>query len=329
VPDRAPVVTGASGTFSASTTNRAARANRRIHPTTGGFSLVHRLNLVGDDGARGSCVFPVSGEIPATLAAEAIGQLAAWVVMARAGFHLRPLPGLIGLVELAGAAPAGRTIELEAGIEPFEVAPAAPVVVHGRARIGDRVFVELRDCVSILLASEELDDPRRLADEFAQLGEPGRLPPAVALDDPVLAIEPVLLEVRRAEPPQLRAELLVPEQSRILDDHFPRKPVLPASVLLDRLVRLAAVLASETADDEAPGEGRHAPRSGDAPIRAGADDRAVVRDVKLRSFAPAGARLVLAVEAQIGRRGSFATRALLDGRSIASATIALTTRAAP
>ena len=105
---------------------------------------------------------------------------------------------------------------------------------------------------------------------------------------------------------RLRAVLHVPEAASYFDDHFPRRPVYPGTLLMDNLSTLALQLA------------------GDLPALHGSRLAvARVRDVKIRSFTAPGQALELEAHLQSssadGAQMKLAARA--DGRTIATARI--------
>jgi 3-hydroxymyristoyl/3-hydroxydecanoyl-(acyl carrier protein) dehydratase len=46
----------------------------------------------------------------------------------------------------------------------------------------------------------------------------------------------------------LQAQLAVPEQAAFFEDHFPRRPVFPATLLLDALLQLAVRVVGQAAN---------------------------------------------------------------------------------
>jgi 3-hydroxymyristoyl/3-hydroxydecanoyl-(acyl carrier protein) dehydratase len=254
-------------------------------------------------------VLPAALGASSCLVAEAIGQLGAWVAVAHSEFRERPIPALIGRVEVPSALTQGDKLELEVAVEWVDRGPRGAILMNGRAVARGRRVLELSDCLSPLFALDEFDDPERVRSGFALLCEPCVATPrafdwATAAADPMLDLAPQLVAVEGGPPARLRAEILLPTRSVLFDDHFPRKPVLPASLLLDRLARLAVSLAG-------PAQGADVPRA------------ACLGSVKLRAFVAPGARLELVVSARPGGLAPrlFDTRATLAGRPVASAAI--------
>ena len=99
------------------------------------FSFVDRIDAHAEGApVRGRYTIPATaGRFPPSLAAEAVGQLAAWVAMRRLGFRVRPVAGLAGETRYGSAFGPGDTLDLEVDLE---AATDPDVADHGRARGG-------------------------------------------------------------------------------------------------------------------------------------------------------------------------------------------------
>ena len=137
------------------------------------FSLVDRITaLEAGRWARGC--FAIPGELPAfmfCLVAESIGQLAAWVAMARSGFRRRPVAALSGEMRIVGEARPGEVLDLGVEIESWD--PDA-VAFGGWARLGDTPLLELRRCLGPKLPLEDFDSPEAVRGDFETLCGAGR-----------------------------------------------------------------------------------------------------------------------------------------------------------
>ena len=100
------------------------------------FSFVDRIiDIEADSRARGCFAVPAGlPHFSPCLVAEAIGQLAAWVAMARDDFRRRPVAALAGEGRIMGNATAGETLELGVEIEDWD---DDAVAYAGWARMGD------------------------------------------------------------------------------------------------------------------------------------------------------------------------------------------------
>src|SRR5277367_3020369 len=86
------------------------------------FSFVDRITSI-QPGVRVHGIYHIpSGidEFPIALAAEASGQLAAWMAMAALDFKVRPVAGIAPIIELLSPPRPGQTLELDAEIESLE-----------------------------------------------------------------------------------------------------------------------------------------------------------------------------------------------------------------
>lgn len=208
----------------------------------GAFTFVDRIfDLEPGTRARGAYLIPPDPPPLCTrpaVIAEAIGQLAAWVAMDQQQFVNRPVAGLAGHVLFQGSARPGGSVALEVELASCD---ETVVVYDGRARMGEDVILELKDCMGPMLPLEAFDDPVAVRRRFELLCGDG-LPPyrAAELDELDFAAEP-------AGDFAVAAVLHVPRTTAFFPDHFPRKPVLPGSLLLDVQIRLAKALLHETA----------------------------------------------------------------------------------
>jgi 3-hydroxymyristoyl/3-hydroxydecanoyl-(acyl carrier protein) dehydratase len=264
------------------------------------FSFVDRITQL-DPGhhIEGQYTVPVSvSRFPAALMAEAVGQLAAWASMSQLDFALRPVAGLAEETRYHGVAVPGQTLQLAASIERCD--PDA-IAYGGSASIDGQCVIELVHCVGPMLPMEEFDAPVAVRNDFETLVGPGVPAGRFAGVD-----APLLRTTEHSAGARLRAEMQVPSAAPYFDDHFPRRPVFPGTLLMDALSTLALELAHDLPSLR---EGRLAVTN--------------VRDVKIRAFTAPGQRLELEAEVQSswadGARLKLAARA--EGKTIATARI--------
>jgi len=263
------------------------------------FSFVDRItDYEPGRRARGRYAIPpgITG-FPSCLVAEAVGQLAAWVSMAHINFRGRPVAALANETRFRAEVRPGDTLELDVDIQSCD---NEAVAYAGRALVGGKHAIELIDCLGPMLPVEEFDSPDAIAERFALIrgagAPPGRfggvLAPGV---------------VRTGGEPGVSATgtLSVPETAPFFRDHFPRRPVFPATLLLDAQIRFALELAGEAA---------FCPTG----TRAVASR---MTHVKMRSFVPP--RAVLEIGAELGPpSGAGATvrlSARMDDKTAATA----------
>jgi 3-hydroxymyristoyl/3-hydroxydecanoyl-(acyl carrier protein) dehydratase len=268
------------------------------------FSFVDRITAM-EAGKRARGHFTIPATLPAFstfLAAEAVGQLACWAAMAQAEFQRRPVAALSAETRIAGEAAPGGTLDL--GVE-IESCDSDAVAYGGWARIADMPVVELRGCVGPMLPMEDFDAPEAVRGDFETLCGPGAPPrrfPGVTAPD--------LSLIDRIPGQRLRAAMRIPVSAPFFGDHFPRRPVFPATLLLDAQIRLALRLAEETLP---PGQRLR-------PAR--------VADLKMRSFILPGH----AVEIETGMRSATDAAAevtlvaIVDGKRVATGRLEIVSR---
>lgn len=258
------------------------------------FSFVDRI-LAHAPGAtvRGRYTVPAQAtRFPASLAAEAVGQLAAWAAMNALDFRVRPVAGLAGETRFGRPFGPGDTLDLEVDLAS---ATDSDVAYSGRALVGGETALVLEHALGPMLPTTDFDDPGALRADFATLtttgapaGRFGGVPgPDLAIDD----VEPG----RRA-----KGTLAIPADAPYFADHFPRKPVFPATLLMDALGLFATIAAG-----------------GGARVTG-------MQDVKVRVFMPPGETLAVAVDLAADE-GVLAGRlvAKMQGKPAASARVLL------
>jgi 3-hydroxymyristoyl/3-hydroxydecanoyl-(acyl carrier protein) dehydratase len=255
------------------------------------FSFVDRITgFTPGVRARGQFAVPaVLAAFPSCLVAEAVGQLAAWVAMAQADFRGRPVAALANEMRFHGDVPPGAVLGLAVEIDSCD---DEAVAYAGRATSGDALAIELLDCLGPMLPVAEFDSPGELAARFDLLRGPGATPGR-------FHGVPVPEIVRGVGVPgkSLAAVLHVPAVAPFFADHFPRRPVFPATLLLDAQIGLALQLAAEALDLPAGTQ--------PAPVR--------MTHVKMRSFISPGE--VLALDAQRAPTGGGAGQIMLSARA--------------
>lgn len=266
------------------------------------FSFVDRITRCSGRHIEGEYKVPASASrFPASLMAEAVGQLAAWCAMAELDFAWRPVAGLAAETRYHRIAEPGQTLTLEADLARCD---AEAVAYSGRAFIDGTCALELVDCVGPMLPMGEFDAPDAMRADFGTLSSAGAAPGRFG-GVPVPQFEPLEHEVGR----RLRARLQVPGQDEVsyFADHFPRRPVFPGTLLLDAM----ATLSAEVAGEAMPGQ----TASTLMPSR--------VSNVKIRSFTIPGTALELEIEllAVEGERAQLKLAARNDGKTVATGRI--------
>jgi 3-hydroxymyristoyl/3-hydroxydecanoyl-(acyl carrier protein) dehydratase len=254
--------------------------------------------------ARGRYVVPANiAAFPPCLVAEAVGQLAAWVSMAHIGFRGRPVAALANETRFRSDVLPGNTLELAVEIESCD---EHAVAYAGRASVDGAEAIELVDCLGPMLPVEEFDSPAALAARFelilADGAPPGRFHGVDA---------PRVTRTTGSAGASASASLLVPESAPFFGDHFPRRPVFPATLLLDAQIRFALEVAVDAM--QWPADTRPVPSR--------------MTHVKMRSFIPPGATLV--IDAELAPRATEATLKLsarMDDKTVATARLEVVAR---
>ena len=171
---------------------------------------------------------PLGVHFPASLMAEAVGQLAAWSAMAQLDFAHRPVAGLASAVHYHQLPHPGCTLQLQADIERCD---AEAVAYSGKAFVDGRLALELVDSVGPMLPMDEFDAPEPVRADFHTLlgagAAPGRFGGVPSRSCKIC---------RRLPGERLSAMLQVPEAAApYFEDHFPRRPVFPGTLLMDAL----------------------------------------------------------------------------------------------
>jgi 3-hydroxymyristoyl/3-hydroxydecanoyl-(acyl carrier protein) dehydratase len=255
-------------------------------PHFAAFAFVDRITAF-EPGRRARAVFAVPSAIerfPACLVAEAVGQLAAWVAMDAIEFRGRPVAALANETRFHAEIRPGDMIELAVEIEQCD---DEAVAYAGTAHVGDRLAIELVDCLGPMLPVADFDDPSALAARLELLRGAGAAPGRFG------GVAPAQVEPIPDEPGA--AWLQVPDDAPFFGDHFPRRPVFPATLMLDALI----VHAMRSA---LPG---HVP--------------AKLTHVKVRSFTEPGTRLRIEATPTVADASRIALTVRAGDRTVATA----------
>jgi 3-hydroxymyristoyl/3-hydroxydecanoyl-(acyl carrier protein) dehydratase len=266
------------------------------------YSFVDRV-VEFERGARARGTFAIPQQIdgfPAALVAEAVGQLAAWVAMDAVEFRGRPVAALATETRFDRAVQPGQQLQLDVDILSCD---DDTVAYNGRASVDGQDVIALTDCLGPMLPVADFDSPDALREWLNLLRSEGATPGRFQ------GVAPMRVDVSHHEPGvAMRATLDVPADAPFFGDHFPRRPVFPATLLLDALMNLAQRLAR------------------DAPAMQGATPQPLrATHVKMRSFIVPSQRLELGAE--LAPAAYVIVKAMLsartDDRLVASARVEL------
>lgn len=245
------------------------------------FHLVDRISAFEPRrSAAGSLQLPAgNGEFPVSLVVEAVGQLASFVAMESVDFAMRPVAAIAGEVLAHRPVPDGARLDLE--IQVGALRPSA-IRYAGLARVGAETVVELSRCTGAMLPMETFDDPERVRTHLEHLRASGIDPRAFPTPE---EFRPRVCEERHPSPGVAEAVLEAPLEASFYADHFPSRPVYPATLLLDAKIGVAQRLLA----------GPETPASETPAIVA-------VRNVKVRAFTPPGGQVRVRAEAADDRQ---------------------------
>lgn len=211
---------------------------------------------------------------------EALGQLGAWNVMVAKDFAVRPVAGVVGEVAISGEATVGDSVLLDTTID--SVTDDA-VFYHAAASVGGATVLRLEDTLGPLLPMEQFNDPKEMRERFARIRHSGDSTGAPETGEWTaepfdLSFDEILSFEGCKEATAVRT---LSGSEAFLRDHFPRKPVLPLSLLLESLLQLGRKLLED---------------SGSRYVPTGA------RKVKMSRFVEPGSSLLAKV--QVTERGA-------------------------
>ena len=232
------------------------------------FSFVDRIRDYTRRGphARGFFTVPEGlHAFPSCLVAEAVGQLASWVAMDHIDFRGRPVAALALETRFLRDVKPGETLEL--GVE-LESCDDEAVSYRGWADVDGARALELIDCLGPMLPLDEFDSPLVLRERFDVLCGAGA-PAGRFHGINGFRVEPGAIVPGKSA----AATLYVPEAAPFFHDHFPRRPVFPATLLLNEMIQLALNAAGSNGARDNAGARANDQRQGPLVHRAGTGAR--------------------------------------------------------
>ncbi|KTD17613.1 hydroxymyristoyl-ACP dehydratase [Legionella jordanis] len=183
-----------------------------------------------------------------SLIGETLGQLAAWNVMQFNGFSMRPVAGVVASAKLHRPAYVGETLELESVIERLD---ESAVLYNSVAKVGQDIVFTVEGALGPLLPMQDFISDEEIRRQFQEINRPGEWPETQHKTARKLALNPFLTSkdnlpcfnfehILSCEPGVcLIAEKRITRAAPYFPDHFPNKPVLPMTVLLECKLNLA------------------------------------------------------------------------------------------
>lgn len=196
-----------------------------------------------------------------SLIGETLGQLAAWNVMQHNKFTLRPVAGVVSSARLHRPAYVGETLLLESNIDALD---DRAVQYHSIAKVGNDVVFTIEGALGPLLPMADFIGSDEIRQQYLEIYRPGDwfsvsantnldiLKEEIRSDyerinssmqfDRILAYEPGV---------SMMAEKRITRAASYFPDHFPNKPVLPMTVLLECQLNLAKKFIARAGYDKA------------------------------------------------------------------------------
>ena len=175
---------------------------------------------------------------------EALGQLGAWNVVATKDFAVRPVAGVVGEVAIMGEAAVGDTVLLDTTIDSLT---EDAVHYHAEASVGGETILRLENALGPLLPMEQFNDPAEVRERFGLIHRPGSSADAVRNGGAeAVPFDPSFDEILSLEAGKEASAIReLTGSEAFLADHFPGKPVLPLSLLLESLLQLGSKLLDD------------------------------------------------------------------------------------
>lgn len=185
---------------------------------------------------------------------EAIGQLCSWNVIKATDGRRRSVAGIVSAVKVYGQAELGDTILLEVTIEQLE---DDAVTWHGRASVRGQVIVEVLSSVGPCLPMENFNEISEVLQHLQIIERPQ------VKREAVLGVAIPIIHFHDAAP-YVQYDQIIDKQPGLhltalknvsmlapyFKDHFPRKPVLPVSILLECNLQLGQIFLKDLCSDK-------------------------------------------------------------------------------
>jgi 3-hydroxymyristoyl/3-hydroxydecanoyl-(acyl carrier protein) dehydratase len=180
-----------------------------------------------------------------SLIGETLGQLAAWNVMEAIDFTKRPVAGVVACATVHRPAYVGETLFLESYIDSLD---DVAVQYHSVARVDDDIVFTIDGALGPLLPMDDFIEQDEVRRQFAEINRPGEWPLALLESSERIIPEglgmkaqyPSFDAILTSEPGiQLSAIKRISRSAPYFADHFPNKPVLPMTLLLECKLNLA------------------------------------------------------------------------------------------
>ncbi len=195
-----------------------------------------------------------------SLVGETVGQLAAWNVMFSCDFTKRPVAGIVESAKLHRPVYVGETLLLASELQKLD---DTMVQYVAEARVGEEIVFEL-SALGPLLPMDDFIEQNVVRAQFDALNQPADIAALSFSSEPLpesnILINPSVTSLIQFEKiiaheagVSIKAEKLITRAAPYFQDHFPKKPVLPMTILLECIMNLGRTFTRE-ADFEKPYE---------------------------------------------------------------------------
>ena len=177
-----------------------------------------------------------------SLAGETLGQLAAWNIMQHNGFKLRPIAGIFDSIKFYRPAFINETLFLHAEIDSIQENVCH---YHGSGYVNDKQILSINGAIAPMLPMETFIDTAQVKSQFEQIYRPGEFfyhnyethdMQQLFINQGSFCFDRITsIELGQS----ITAEKRINFASPYFPDHFPKKPVLPLSVLIESAHNLA------------------------------------------------------------------------------------------
>lgn len=177
---------------------------------------------------------------------EALGQLCSWNVLKTSDYKFRPVGGVIQEIQMHATASVGDTILLESEIETLD---DDMVSFSGRASVNDKTLLVVKNSLAPLMPLEEYNHRIKVQNDFEILYQPSAkiVYPKEKNNVPApyyqIAYDKILSQENGKE---LTAQKKIASDASYFQDHFPKKPVFPLSLLMEYNLALAHTFVADT-----------------------------------------------------------------------------------
>lgn len=188
---------------------------------------------------------------------EALGQLCSWNIIKTTDYQVRSVGGIVSEVNMSGQAFVGDSVLLDITIDHLD---DQAVNWHGEASIRGETILVVQSSVGPCLSMQGFNDLDEVKAHFAIINRPGSIPefPAVGrqnkIGESAIHYHTELVQYDSILDWQPGKEVLAQKNIAIIApyfaDHFPKKPVLPISLLLETKLQLAYAFIEECVGKE-------------------------------------------------------------------------------